>query len=119
MNKDILKGKWSQLIGQIQEKWSKITEDDLNHIAGKYDNMVGVLQERYGYTKEEAKNEFNSFYEEATAKAHEMQNEVTAKISEGIQDASEHINNFAKKSPWSIAGISAVIGFVLGMCLMK
>ena len=30
MNKDILKGNWKQLSGEIKKQWGKLTNDDLD-----------------------------------------------------------------------------------------
>jgi len=57
MSDDILKGKWKQLRGQIQQKWGDFTHDDLDRIEGAQTEFEGLLQERYGYTKERAKQE--------------------------------------------------------------
>jgi uncharacterized protein YjbJ (UPF0337 family) len=61
MNEDILQGKWKQLRGQIQQQWGKLTNDDLDQIKGTRTEFEGLLQERYGYTKEQAKQELDSF----------------------------------------------------------
>jgi uncharacterized protein YjbJ (UPF0337 family) len=61
MSDDILKGKWKQLRGQIQQKWGDLTNDDLDKIQGAQTEFEGVLQERYGYTKRRAKQEVNDF----------------------------------------------------------
>jgi len=61
MSDDILKGKWKQLRGQVQQKWGDLTNDDLDRIQGAQTEFEGVLQERYGYTKERAKQEVNDF----------------------------------------------------------
>jgi len=61
MSDDILKGKWKQLRGQIQQKWGDLTNDDLDRIQGAQTEFEGVLQERYGYSKERAKQEVNDF----------------------------------------------------------
>jgi uncharacterized protein YjbJ (UPF0337 family) len=61
MNNDVLKGKWKQLRGQIQQKWGDLTNDDLDRIEGTQTEFEGLLQERYGYTKERAKQEVNDF----------------------------------------------------------
>jgi len=61
MSDDILKGKWKQLRGQIQQKWGDLTNDDLDRIQGAQTEFEGLLQERYGYTKERAKQEVNDF----------------------------------------------------------
>lgn len=54
MNKDTIKGKWTQVKGTIQEKWGKLTDDDLDVIAGDAKKLAGKLQERYGWSKDEA-----------------------------------------------------------------
>jgi len=61
MNSDVLKGKWKQLRGQVQQKWGDLTNDDLDRIQGSQAEFEGVLQERYGYTKERAKQEVDNF----------------------------------------------------------
>jgi uncharacterized protein YjbJ (UPF0337 family) len=52
MNRDILAGKWRQLRGEIQRRWGKLTNDDLDQINGNYDKLMGKLQERYGHARE-------------------------------------------------------------------
>ncbi len=61
MNWDIAKGNWKQFKGQVQQKWGKLTEDDLSVIDGKREELVGRLQERYGYAKDEAEREADTF----------------------------------------------------------
>lgn len=57
MNEDIFKGKWEQAKGNVQKKWGKLTDDDLDVIKGNSKLLVGKLQEKYGMTKEEAEKE--------------------------------------------------------------
>jgi len=61
MSDDILKGKWKQLRGQVQQKWGELTNDDLDRIQGAQSEFEGLLQERYVYTKERARQEVNDF----------------------------------------------------------
>lgn len=60
MNKDTLEGKWEQAKGNIQKKWGKLTDDDLDVIKGNSKKLVGKLQERYGMSKEEAEKEVDN-----------------------------------------------------------
>ncbi|MGB3224379.1 MAG: CsbD family protein [Desulforhopalus sp.] len=62
MNKDIVKGKWSQIKGEAKVQWGKLTNDELDEMAGNYDKVVGKLQEKYGYAKDRAKKETDSFF---------------------------------------------------------
>ena len=61
MNWDIAKGNWKQMKGQLQQKWGKLTDDDLTPIEGKRDELVGRLQERYGFARDEAEREADTF----------------------------------------------------------
>ena len=61
MNRDILEGKWKQLKGDVQKKWGKLTNDDLDVIDGNREKLAGMLQERYGKSKDEAEKEADEF----------------------------------------------------------
>jgi len=61
MNEDQFKGKWKELKGKVQERWGKLTDDDLDRVEGKRTELVGRLQERYGYAKERAQKEVETF----------------------------------------------------------
>ena len=61
MNKDIFEGKWEQVKGEVQKKWGKLTNDDLDVIKGSSRTLVGKLQEHYGLTKEDAEKELENF----------------------------------------------------------
>jgi uncharacterized protein YjbJ (UPF0337 family) len=54
MNEDRIQGKWKQLKGSIQEKWGKLTNDDLDVVEGNTEYLSGKIQERYGIAKDEA-----------------------------------------------------------------
>jgi uncharacterized protein YjbJ (UPF0337 family) len=54
MNWDQIEGKWKQFTGSAQERWGKLTDDDIRTLTGKKDHLVGKLQERYGIASEEA-----------------------------------------------------------------
>jgi len=61
MNKDTLKGQWTQLKGRVREQWGKLTDDDLDQIQGRSEQLVGRLQERYGIAKDEAQRQLDSW----------------------------------------------------------
>jgi uncharacterized protein YjbJ (UPF0337 family) len=61
MNWDQIEGKWKQSVGQVKEKWAKLTDDDLGVIRGKRDQLVGKVQERYGIMREEAEHQVEDF----------------------------------------------------------
>ena len=57
MNWDRIAGNWKQATGKVQEKWGKLTNDDLDVIAGKREQLIGRVQERYGIAKDEAERQ--------------------------------------------------------------
>ena len=63
MNRDILKGNWTELKGKVRERWGELTDDEIDQIAGERDQLVGVLQKHYGYAKEEAEKEVEDWSE--------------------------------------------------------
>jgi uncharacterized protein YjbJ (UPF0337 family) len=61
MNKDILKGKWLQVKGDVRSWWGRLTDDDVDQIQGDAEKFIGKLQQRYGYNRERAEKEMNEF----------------------------------------------------------
>jgi uncharacterized protein YjbJ (UPF0337 family) len=43
MNKDTLKGQWTQLKGTVREQWGKLTNDDIDQIQGQSEQLVGKV----------------------------------------------------------------------------
>lgn len=61
MNKDILKGEWTQLKGQAKKKWGELTDDELDKVEGDTDILIGKVQAKYGYDRAKAESEVNEW----------------------------------------------------------
>jgi uncharacterized protein YjbJ (UPF0337 family) len=61
LNKEILKGKWLQIKGDVRQWWGKLTDDDVDRIQGNTEKFIEKLQERYGFVREQAESELNDF----------------------------------------------------------
>jgi uncharacterized protein YjbJ (UPF0337 family) len=46
----------------VQQKWGKLTHDDLQQVKGDQKLLAGKIQERYGITKEEAERQLNDWH---------------------------------------------------------
>ena len=55
MNNEILKGEWTQLKGEIQKAWGKLTNNDLDQVQGEASRLEGLLQQKYGHSVDEAR----------------------------------------------------------------
>jgi uncharacterized protein YjbJ (UPF0337 family) len=67
MNRDTLKGQWTQLKGQVRKRWGKLTDDEIDQIQGDAEILMGKLQERYGYTRDQAQREIDRWEVERKA----------------------------------------------------
>jgi len=45
-------GQWQRLLGQLQEFWGFLTEDDLKRTGGGEEQLVGLIQARTGQPQE-------------------------------------------------------------------
>jgi uncharacterized protein YjbJ (UPF0337 family) len=61
MNWDRVEGNWKEFKGKVQQKWGKLTSDDLDVIEGKRMQLSGRLQQRYGVAKDEAERQIDSW----------------------------------------------------------
>lgn len=57
MNKDIIQGRWKELKGEVQTRWGRLTDDDLDEINGERTKLLGRLQATYGIAKDEAEKQ--------------------------------------------------------------
>jgi uncharacterized protein YjbJ (UPF0337 family) len=55
MNDLTIEGNWNQVKGKLKQKYSDLTDDDLQFQEGKEDELYGRLQTKLGKTKDEIK----------------------------------------------------------------
>ena len=54
-------GAWTQTKGEAQQKWGKLTDNDLQAIDGRRDVLIGKLQTRYAISYEDAERQVGDF----------------------------------------------------------
>jgi uncharacterized protein YjbJ (UPF0337 family) len=64
MNWDRIEGQWKEFKGQAQQRWGKLTDDDLEVIDGKREELVGRLQKRYGERRDDLETEVDEWVRE-------------------------------------------------------
>jgi len=45
MNEDMLRGRWKQVRGKIQQKWGELTDDDMDQIEGRREEAESRVDE--------------------------------------------------------------------------
>jgi len=66
MNEDIIQGKWEQVKGDVQRRWGKLTNDQVDQIQGSRKKLSGMLQENYGIARDEAEKQIKEWEKETT-----------------------------------------------------
>ena len=61
MNWERISGNWTQWKGRIQERWGKLTQDQLDVIAGRREQLSGHIQEAYGLSQDEAERQLRNW----------------------------------------------------------
>jgi uncharacterized protein YjbJ (UPF0337 family) len=61
MNWNQIEGNWEQFKGKAQQKWGKLTNDDLDVIKGNRKELAGKIQAHYGRSQEEAEREIDDW----------------------------------------------------------
>jgi uncharacterized protein YjbJ (UPF0337 family) len=61
MNTLEIKGDWKILKGKLQQKWARLTDDDLQYIEGKQEEMLGRIMRRTGETREDVLAAFKEY----------------------------------------------------------
>lgn len=62
MNNDCIEGNWKEMKGKVQQKWGKLTDDDLDVIDGRREELVGKIQKEYGKSRDEAEKEVDAYF---------------------------------------------------------
>jgi uncharacterized protein YjbJ (UPF0337 family) len=59
VNENLLKGKWTELKGEVQKLWGRLTDDELEQTKGEAKSLGGLVQQKYGIKEEEFREKVN------------------------------------------------------------
>ena len=61
MSQETYKGNWNVIKGKLKQSYANLTEDDLMYAEGKEDEVIGRIQQKVGKTKQELKDQIDSW----------------------------------------------------------
>jgi uncharacterized protein YjbJ (UPF0337 family) len=70
-NKNIIKGKWKELKGNLQKTWGKLTDDELEQTGGDVKAIGGIVQQKYGESEDSYNKKFEGIYRDLESKKDE------------------------------------------------
>ncbi len=88
VNQQTLAGNWNELRGKLQQKWGKLTDDDLRAFNGNVDQLVGRIQQKTG----ESRQAIESFLDQLSAEGSGIAATVRDTIHQGAAQISEAAN---------------------------
>ena len=86
MNNDTVKGKWTEIKGEILNAWGKLTEDELDQTKGNLLSIAGLIRQHYGEAKEDISNKLSDMF-------NKQGQAVTEKTEEVKEDLRQSKNN--------------------------
>jgi uncharacterized protein YjbJ (UPF0337 family) len=61
MEWDRISGNWAHWRVRIQERWGRLTNEQLDAIAGRREQLLGSVQQAYGLTRHEAERQLRNW----------------------------------------------------------
>ena len=57
-----IRDNWRPMKGAVQERWFRLTDDDLDQIDGRLERLVRRIEARYGVSADEAQEQITQGY---------------------------------------------------------
>lgn len=89
VNAQVLRGQWNQVKGRVKEKWTQLSDDDLQLHGGDVDQLVGRIQQRTG----EGRDAVESFLNDITSKGANMISHAAETAGEYVGQAKERLQD--------------------------
>ena len=65
MNESTMSGKWTEIKGEIQQMWGKLTHDDLDRTKGNISAIGGLIEQHYGETKDAVAKKLDEIFQKS------------------------------------------------------
>ncbi len=81
-NSDTVKGKWTEIKGELQSKWGKLTSDDLERTKGNVTAIAGLIRQHYGEFKEDLSETLHGMFNKNADNAADKVEDVKLKMQD-------------------------------------
>ncbi len=93
MNEQQIKGKWTEIKGEIQKTWGKITGDEIEQTQGNLKSISGLIQQKYGMAKEEASQKLDDLVGRFGSKTEETKENLAEKAKNKTEEIKQSLKN--------------------------
>lgn len=95
VTREEMKGHWNEVKGRLQEHWSQLTDDDLQHFRGSTNELIGVVQRKTGATRSEIEKFLGDILGEGEALSNRMSEAAQRYIGDASEYAKENYDRYA------------------------
>jgi uncharacterized protein YjbJ (UPF0337 family) len=98
-----IRTKWDQLQSGAQQRWSKLTTEDLVQIRDDVNRLAGLVQQRYGYTTERAQAEADKFLDNYDHRVYQLAHTLPGQVDRKLM-----------RRPWASIATAFMVGVATG-----
>jgi uncharacterized protein YjbJ (UPF0337 family) len=142
LTREELQGTWTQLKGQIRERWGQITDDELQQVHGDGEQLLGFLQKKTGQSRQDlekfirqsmdkgrqvgeraqgyvqqAADTARDYAQRATQSVREGYDSVEQSMEEGYDEAQQMVRSRPMESLGAAFGAGLVAGVLVSLML--
>jgi uncharacterized protein YjbJ (UPF0337 family) len=78
--KNLAMGKWTEIKGEVQKAWGKLTSDELEQTKGDLTSIKGLLQQKYGQKQEDYHERLSGIFDRFHDKREEKMEQIKDKL---------------------------------------
>jgi uncharacterized protein YjbJ (UPF0337 family) len=93
LNKETIEGKWTEIKGELQKKWGKLTDQELEASKGDLKSISGIIQQKYGSTKEDFESSFNDLLNKFSKTKDNIMNRAVDKKDQATEHTKSKLNS--------------------------
>ncbi len=98
-------GKWNEIRDDVQRKWGRLTNSDLDASQGQINKLVDTVQKKYGYSASKARREVNKFLNQYGMSTGDIQDQAS--------DMFTKVRKSVNQYPWAFIAGALVLGLVV------
>jgi len=135
VNTQQLQGTWNRLRGEIKEKWSNLSDEDLQLHGGNIDQVVGKIQQKTGESREaieeflnqltskgsaalsQAAESAGQYVQQAGRQVRDRFQDVSQQAMEGYESMERVVRQRPTQSVAAALGVGLVVGVMVGLAL--
>ncbi len=98
MNQHEMSGKWTELKGEIKNKWGKLTDDEIEGTKGNLTAISGLVERHYGEAKESSTEKLKSLFSRFGERVEDMGEDAQDWIEQKSDNAKEWMAKTSEKT---------------------